>query len=100
MIYEYNCGNCTKIFDVVKPVSLFDREENCPKCNSLMIRAFAPAKIHLYNTAVQEKVYQPALGKAATNSELKREADRRGWVELGNENPYKHLKPETSSYDF
>lgn len=63
-----------------------------------MIRAFAPRKIHLSGTAVQEKKYQPALGRAATDKELASEAKARGWAEVGNERPEKHLKPAEVEY--
>lgn len=64
-----------------------------------MTRAFAPQVTFLYNTNVQEKKWQPALGKPTTDAQLKAEAKARGWIEVGNERPEKYLKPQLSSYD-
>lgn len=98
MIYAYKCQACGKSHDIIKPVADFDREEVCPTCSLTMQRAVCPVKIHLYGTAVQEKKYQPALGRAATDNELKTVARARGWEEVGTEDPSKHLKPKEAEY--
>ncbi len=96
MIYGYLCHPCRKSTDVVKPASEFDRVENCPVCKAPMQREFAPRKIYFSGTAVQEKKWQPAIGEACTDREMRRIAKERGMIELGNERPEKHLTiPET-----
>lgn len=98
MIYVYDCSGCGKKYEVVKSVRHIDREELCPVSSVTMTRAFAPAKIYLQGTAVQEKVWQPALGRAATRKELESEAKAKGWIELGNEDPSKHLSTPKVEY--
>jgi putative FmdB family regulatory protein len=97
MLYEYLCAPCGKSVEVVKSVVDFDRVEPCPSCQSGMRRAIS-GRIYLSGTKVEERVFQPALGRGATNSELRAEAKKHGWVEVGNERPEKHLKPEQSEY--
>lgn len=63
-----------------------------------MVRAFAPRRVHFTGTAVQEKKWQPALGKAMTDKELAREAKSQGLIELGNEDPHKHVKEREIKY--
>lgn len=98
MIYAYKCSSCTKAFDVIKPVIDYDKEETC-SCGCIADRIPFPQKIHLYGTAVQEKVWNHALGKAVTNSEAKNLAAQKGMVEVGNEDISKHVKMEESNYD-
>jgi putative FmdB family regulatory protein len=97
LIYLYACAACGHTQDVIKSVKDFDRTEVC-KCGTEMKRQISRGRIYLSGTAVQEKKFQPALGRAATDSELRAEAKQRGWIECGNERPEKHLKPELSEY--
>lgn len=99
MIYEYHCSGCGGSFDVVKPVSEFDKEELCPTSQVTMVRAFAPHKLHLYNTAVGEKEYNYALGTVCTPGQAKRIAKERGLIEVGNENLFKHQKVKRKEFD-
>lgn len=97
MLYGYHCTPCGKSHDVVKLVADFDREELCPSCQSVMRREIS-RRIWFSGTKVEEKVWQPSLGRAATTSELRAEAKERGWTEVGNERPEKHLKPDLHEY--
>lgn len=97
-MYSYSCQDCGLSQDVIKSVREIDRSEPCPKCREPMNRAFAPARIFLNKTAVQEKVWQPALGRPATRRELESEARDKGWEPLGNEDATKHLKPPETEY--
>lgn len=63
-----------------------------------MIRAFAPRRLHFTNTAVQELKWQPSLGRPATDREMRAEAKKNDWIEVGTEKPEKHLKPQLSEY--
>ncbi len=98
MIYDYHCNECDTHTEVIKSVRFIDQKEKCQICDTLMTRAFAPTKIHLSGTAVQEKKWQPALGRAATDNEMRQEAKRRGMIEVGNERPENHLKPPEAEY--
>lgn len=101
MIYEYHCENCNASVDVIKPVAEYDKIENCEKCSNIMKRAFAPSRVHLYNTSVQDSYFHPSLGQVVKNdSEAKKLAKAKGWIEVGNENVHKHMKPKRSEYDF
>jgi len=31
--YQYKCNHCSRVFEVDKKISEFDREEWCPKCD-------------------------------------------------------------------
>lgn len=98
MIYEYHCPGCAGSFDIVKPAAEYLKDEFCPTSGTTMTRAVAPTRIFLNNTQVQERVWQPAIGKAATTKELREEAKRRGMIEVGTERPEKHLSPPRAEY--
>lgn len=86
MIYQYSCQHCQAVFDVVKPARDFERAENCPGCNELAKRDFAPMNLHLVHTKVQEKEYNPGLG-CITNSRQHRAeiCKQKGLEEVGTE---------------
>lgn len=98
MTYEYLCDGCQNKFEVAKPVSDYNREELCPVSAVTMVKCYS--KTQLYNTAVQEPYYSPAHGKWVKGRLQERElAKRKGWIEVGNERPEKHLKPERLEYE-
>jgi putative FmdB family regulatory protein len=100
MIYVYKCDGCDQKFDIVKPVSDFDRQELCPTSGVTMTRQFAPSKIHLGKTAVEDAYFHPAFGQVVKgDSHAQKLAKERGMIEVGNEKPEKHLKPNLKSYD-
>lgn len=99
-MYSYSCPKCNQATDVIKAVADFDRQEQCDVCSTIMIRDFAPKKVHLYGTAVQNAYMHHGLGQVVrSDSHAKQLAKDRGWVEIGNENPHKHQKPRLKSYD-
>lgn len=98
MIYLYGCDGCNEEFDIIKPVAEMDAVENCPTSGTIMVRLVKP-KIHLHNTGVQDKVWQPALGRAASTSELRNVAKEKGWVEVGNEKVADHVTPYSKPYE-
>ena len=98
MVYEYACPTCSLSRDVVKSVREMDSPETCAKCDSPMVRAFAPRRLHFTGTAVQEKKWQPAIGRACTDNELKKIARGKGMIELGTEKAERHLEPPTAEY--
>lgn len=100
MVYEYSCSQCQTSIDIIKPVSDYDRIENCETCGTLMNRAFAPRKIHLYGTAVQDAYYNNGLGCVVKNDKHARQiAKDRNLIEVGNERPEKHLKIKRQEYE-
>jgi hypothetical protein len=66
-------------------------------CDGVMERIFS-WKLHLTGTKVQERYFNHALGGVVTDTEARRIAKERGLIEVGNEIPGKHLKPEVSDY--
>lgn len=41
-LYSYKCPSCSSRQDVLKPLSLLDREEPCQKCTTSMQRQISP----------------------------------------------------------
>ena len=100
MIYSYKCLTCNVDCDVVKPLADYDKIEHCGKCGNSMQRAFAPQKIYLSGTAVQDRRWSNAFGQVVRSDAHERQiAKERGAIELWTENPHKHLKPNLKSYD-
>lgn len=93
MIYEYECYECEKRFDVVKSHTRMNDPEDCVFCNSEKTkRQFPPSKmkIELCRTQVEHPYYSPALGKVVQSTQhLRSEAKARGWEEVGTESPDK-----------
>lgn len=98
MIYVYHCEGCGKSYEIAKPVAQYDEPEYCSVSGTTMVRAITPVRLHLYGTQVQEKKWQPAVGKAMTDSEMRQYAKSRDWIEVGNENLDKYCKPTQSEY--
>lgn len=100
MVYGYTCPKCNQTSEIIKPVADYDRVEQCNVCSTVMIRDFAPKKMHLFNTKVQESYMHHGLGQVVRGDNHARQlAKERGWIEIGNENPHKHQKPRLKSYD-
>jgi len=36
--YEYKCERCSRVFDIIKPMSESDKAEVCPDCNVIAVR--------------------------------------------------------------
>ena len=98
MIYGYFCNNCETKCDIIKPASDYKKDERCKDCNAVMTKDFAPVKVYFSGTAVQDKKFQPALGRVATDSELKKVAKEKNWIEIGNERVEKHVKSPDTEY--
>ena len=98
MIYAYQCAECGEKVDIVKAVKDYDRVEYCKDCNTVLTRCFSATRLYFNNTAVQEREFCPAIGHDVTKRERQQIAKERGWVEIGNERPEKHLKPQLSEY--
>lgn len=99
MIYEYSCLKCDSTCEIVKPVSEYDKVENCAECGTVMSRAFAPKKLHLYGTAVEEKYFNHGLGQVVNGkAHVKQICKEKKIIEVGNERPEKHLKIRQQEY--
>lgn len=99
MTYEYFCGQCNASTDIMKPVAQYDKIESCEKCGTIMVRAFAPQKIHLFGTAVEDKYFNHGLGQVVSGkADVKRICKEKNLIEVGNERPEKHLKVERQEY--
>lgn len=98
MIYDYECQDCGKRFDIIKAVSEIDRIELCSHCTKPMRIVFhAP---QLVGTKVDDAYYCPSHGQVVKSAAHSRElAKHKGWLEIGNERPEKHLKIERKPYD-
>lgn len=91
--------HCDKFEDIIKPVSEYDSVEKCKVCDKIMTRAFAPSKIHLYGTKVQDAYYNVGLGQVVKNDSHARQiAKDKNYIEVGNEKPEKHLKQKLQEY--
>lgn len=100
MIYSYKCDACAKLIDITKPVSDFDKQENCSDCGSILVRNYQSAKVHLYGTSVQHSYFSHAFGQVVKGSNHERQiAKDRKCIEVGNENPHKHCKFKRQEYD-
>jgi putative FmdB family regulatory protein len=100
MVYEYSCAACNKTWDVIKPVSEYQSIELCLDCGKVGVRAFAPKKIHLHGTSVQDAYFNVGLGKIVKNDAHARQiAKDKGFIEVGNERPEKHLSVKLSDYE-
>jgi len=108
--YPYECHNCSHSYEVVKSVAEINTEEKCPKCNHVTKRTIAKQQSIDKNAASDwnRKEFNPGLGGAFTPREARKEAKRRGLIEVGNEKPEKiekHYKQQREQdvqrrYDF
>lgn len=94
--YPYRCTTCEHEFEVVKRVADIDSAEQCPECNSVSERYIG--RTHFYGADDWNKQeYNPAFGKSLTPQQARKEAKKRGMIEVGNENPdkiHKHFEKE------
>jgi putative FmdB family regulatory protein len=94
MIYPYKCPLCKSEFEVIKSVKDIDNLEECPSCDTISNREISRFQA-IDKTAAADwnnKEWNPALGKAVTPIEAKKEAKRKGLIEMGNECPDKAEK--------
>lgn len=85
MTYEYKCGSCSHLFDVIKSVAEIDSPESCPECNSGADRQFS-FKVHIIGASVQNAEYNPGLGCVVQNKKHREElCKQRGVTEIGND---------------
>jgi 4-hydroxy-3-methylbut-2-en-1-yl diphosphate synthase IspG/GcpE len=84
VIYPYVC-NCGNTFEVIKPVSLYDREEECWKCGEIAKRVISNST-SFYGAKVEDAEYCPAMGCIVKNSAHRKQiAKDLGLIEVGND---------------
>jgi putative FmdB family regulatory protein len=82
--YPYQCLECAKFHDVIKPMSECAKVEHCPTCKSEMERIFTP--LHFIGTSVENAEYNPGLGKVTKSKKHRAElAKQMGVHEIGND---------------
>ena len=91
MIYEYFCGNCNAVDEVVRQVSEASDPYQCIDCGLNMIRSYTAPNVVTKGEDIAS--FNPAFGRVMTEKEAKVEAKRRGWIEVGNEDVAKHTAP-------
>lgn len=88
--YPYECQDCAHEFEVVKSIVRIEDMEHCPICGSIANRYIAKTGGFIGASDWDTAHYNPAFGKVfKSNAEMRKEAKRRGWDEVGNEAPEK-----------
>lgn len=96
MLYQYKCEHCDIIKDIVKPHTKSAEPEFCGAGHE-MRKLFSPPQLMAIKT--EDAYFSASLGKPVRNSRHERaEAKARGWEEVGNERPEKHLAPQLKEY--
>jgi putative FmdB family regulatory protein len=94
-IYPYKCLECSYIFDVIKPVSQIDKQENCLHCQGVLLERVIALSAIEKSSAVQP-YYEPALGCMIKSKSQKQKVMKKlGVEEIGNTSPdtmYKDLE--------
>lgn len=99
MIYEYSCSNCSLETEITKAIVDFEREEFCNACGKIMIRAVCPQKVYFAGTKPTDAYFHPSLGQVVRGEQhAKQIAKDRKLIEVGNEDPSKHLKIPLEEY--
>ena len=83
---------------MIKPVVEYQTQELCPLSGVTMAKAVAPSRLYFSGTKVQDKVFNPAFGRAMTDTEARAEAKQLGMIEVGNESLEKNCIQEKTEY--
>ncbi len=87
MIYPYECTTCDNAWEVAKPLRAIDDEELCT-CGEVGRRTISRfGSIDRTSASDWNNVhYNPAFGRSFTsNREARKEAKRKGFIEVGDE---------------
>ena len=96
--YEFYCRPCNAIDEIVRPMSQAKDPYRCPDCKSETKRHYTPPQV--ITEGEQIPYLHPAFGTVMTDNQAKKEAKRRGLIEVGNEDVAKHIEgPKRVSYD-
>jgi len=96
-VYEFFCGKCNAIDEVVRPISESSAPYICPDCGSETSKRISAPNIQ--TEGEQIPYLHPAFGTVLTDRQAKEEAKRRGWVEVGNDKQNSISPPERKEYD-
>ena len=97
MIYEFLCKKCNCIDEVIRH-HLDTEDVICDDCGSKMDRQYSAPNVITQGESVP--YFNHALGQVVkSDSEAKSIARQKGWVEIGNEDVSKHIKPAHATYD-
>ena len=94
-VYEFLCKKCNAIDEFKVPESDKNVPRYCGDCGDQMARHYtAPMTITHKN---EQPYMHPAFGTMMTDSQARREARNRGWVEVGDEDLDKAIEPPKKS---
>jgi putative FmdB family regulatory protein len=103
MIYQFSCPTCGKYDEVVRTVDECQLPNMCPDCSQPMNRIYSVPQVNVPHTS---SYYDNGLGCKISNEGDKRDALKRienetgqKLVEIGTEDPRKHVKPPKIDYD-
>jgi len=97
-VYEFYCAKCNAIDEVVRPVSEATNVYHCPECGGKTKKHYTVPQTIVKGEQIP--YFHPAFGKVMTDNQAKEEAKKQGLIEIGNENPHKHIEsPKPQSYD-
>jgi len=97
-IYEYLCKQCNAIDEVKRRMADSGKPWHCHECKAVMIKKMSVPQVITKGEEI--KYLHPAFGTVMTDSQAKKEAKSRGWIEVGNEDVAKHTPaPTRTSYD-
>lgn len=84
-IYDYNCIKCGD-FEVFKSIKDHQKQEPCPKCQTLSLQDLSRCRPHHIGASVKDAYRCPALGKVIKSDyDRGEQAKRLGVVEVGND---------------
>ena len=84
-IYEYFCEPCSKQYDVIKSIKVYDKKDPCPECGKVGYRILS-ANIQFLGSKVEDAEYNPAFGTIVKSKRHRDElAKQKNMVEIGNE---------------
>ena len=96
-VYEFDCKHCNAIDEVTRPAAECKEPYRCPDCDAVCQRHYTAPQV--ITQGEQVKYFHPAFGKVMSDLDAKREAKARGLIEVGNEDPNKHIAPPVTNYD-
>jgi putative FmdB family regulatory protein len=91
-VYEYLCKKCNAIDEFDVPESQRKVPRYCSECGGKMSREFRTAPMTVTHKN-EEPYMHPAFGVMMTDSQARKEARARGWVEVGDEDMDKGITP-------
>jgi putative FmdB family regulatory protein len=85
--YTYECKECKRVEEVVKPISKAEAKEKCPDCKKAMHRVYQPAEVvrDTYRRGHRMGAYPPLNGKTGdTPDVVQSRTEKKKWLEAQN----------------